>query len=104
MSEPREPRRFVVLEHEWNGVHWDFMVEDDGRLRTWAIDAPLVTGEELPARALPDHRHDYLSYEGPISGGRGSVRRVDGGTFQEREGSPHRVRGTLAGGQLVGEV
>ena len=40
MSDPMEQRRFVVLEHEWNGVHWDFMIEDDGRLRTWAIDAP----------------------------------------------------------------
>jgi len=104
MSEPIEQRRFVVLEHEWNGVHWDFMIEDEGRLRTWAIDTPLVAGEELPARALPDHRLDYFTYEGPISGGRGSVRRVDGGTFHGLEWGPHRVRGTLAGGQLVGEV
>ena len=22
-----EKRRFVVLEHHWNGVHWDLMVE-----------------------------------------------------------------------------
>jgi DNA polymerase Ligase (LigD) len=104
MSESIEQRRFVVLEHEWNGIHWDFMIEDKGRLRTWAIDAPLISAVELPARALPDHRLDYLTYEGPISGGRGRVRRVDGGTFHELEWGPHRVRGTLAGGQLVGEV
>src|SRR5438270_13660234 len=104
MSDPMEQRRFVVLEHKWNGMHWDFMIEDDGRLRTWAIDAPPVTGKELPARALHDHRLDYLTYEGPVSGGRGSVRRVDGGAFHGLEWGPHRVRGTLAGGQLVGEV
>ena len=104
MSEQAEQRRFVVLEHEWNGVHWDFMIEDEGRLRTWAIDVPLVAGEELPARALPDHRLDYLTYEGPVSGGRGIVRRVDGGIFHGLEWGPHRVRGTLLGRQLVGEV
>ncbi len=31
--------RFVVLEHTWNGVHWDFMLEAGEVLRTWAIDA-----------------------------------------------------------------
>jgi hypothetical protein len=104
MSDRMEQRRFVVLEHEWNGTHWDFMIEDAGRIRTWAIDAPPVTGKDLSARALPDHRLDYLTYEGPVSGGRGSVRRVDAGTFHGLEWGPHRVRGTLAGGQLVGEV
>ena len=74
MSEPMEQRRFVVLEHEWNGVHWDFMIEDEGRLRTWAIDAPLVAGEDLPARALPDHRLDYLD-----------VRRTDLGRTWQRQ-------------------
>jgi hypothetical protein len=104
MSEAIEDVRFVVLEHEWKGVHWDFMIEDNGRLRTWAIDAPIFAGVELPARALPDHRLDYLAYEGPISAGRGTVKRVDGGSFRSIEWGPDRVRGTLAGGQLVGEV
>jgi hypothetical protein len=47
--------RFVVLEHRWNGVHWDFMLERGGVLRTWAVDAPIVAGEEVPARSLADH-------------------------------------------------
>ena len=34
--------RFVLLEHRWNGVHWDFMLEAGDVLRTWAIDAPVV--------------------------------------------------------------
>ena len=80
------------------------MIEDNGHLRTWAIDTPLIAAADLPARALPDHRLDYLTYEGPISGGRGRVRRVDSGTFERLEWGPDRVRGNLAGGQLVGEV
>ena len=36
--------RFVLLEHVWNGVHWDFMLEAGDVLRTWAIDQPIVAG------------------------------------------------------------
>ena len=32
----------MVLEHDWDGVHWDFMLEAGERLRTWAIDAPIM--------------------------------------------------------------
>lgn len=96
--------RFVVLEHRWNGVHWDFMLEHGESLRTWAIDSPIVAGEELPARALPDHRIAYLDYEGPISGDRGSVSRVDAGDYVPIEWTADRVRARLQGRQLVGEV
>lgn len=97
-------RRFVLLEHRWDGVHWDFMLESDGGLRTWAIDAPIAPGRILPARALDDHRSIYLDYEGPVSGGRGTVLRVDRGTYVVGEWTDDRVRVRVAGGQLVGEV
>jgi hypothetical protein len=97
-------RRFVLLEHTWNGVHWDFMLEAGDVLRTWAIDEPLERGRDLPARALGDHRKAYLEYEGELSGNRGSVKRVDRGTFQVLEWSDRRVRVAVAGTQLVGEV
>jgi hypothetical protein len=96
--------RFVLLEHIWNGVHWDFMLEAGDVLRTWAIDAPIVAGQALPARALADHRRIYLEYEGEISGNRGSVRRVDAGVFRIFVWSPEHVRVEVAGTQLVGEV
>ncbi len=98
--------RFVVLEHRWNGVHWDFMLEHEHgeSLRTWAIDEPIVAGVELSARALPDHRIAYLDYEGPISGDRGSVARVDEGLYVPIEWTDDRVRARLSGRQLVGEV
>jgi hypothetical protein len=96
--------RFVVLEHQWNGVHWDFMLESGDALRTWAIDQPIVAGQDLPARALPDHRLIFLDYEGEISGNRGQVRRVDTGAYRTLEWSSGHVRVELAGSQLVGEV
>jgi len=41
----------------------------------------------LTAEPIPDHRPFYLTYEGPITGGRGTVSRL--------------ARGTLAGAQLA---
>ena len=96
--------RFVVLEHDWDGVHWDLMLERGEILRTWAVDAPIVPGVELPARALADHRRLYLEYEGPISGARGTVRRVDEGGYEALHWAPDRVVVRLRGVQLVGEV
>jgi hypothetical protein len=96
--------RFVLLEHVWNGVHWDFMLEYGDTLRTWAIEQPILEGRDLSARALPDHRRLYLDYEGEISGGRGQVRRVDAGTYRSLLWSVSHVRVELAGSQLVGEV
>src|SRR6476620_9117997 len=104
MPELPSEGRFVVLEHRWNGVHWDFMLEAGQGLRTWAIDEPIREGVELPARQLADHRLAYLAYEGPVSGQRGRVRRVDEGTFRRRQCGPDHVRVALSGCQLVGEV
>jgi hypothetical protein len=96
--------RFVLLEHNWNGVHWDFMLEAGEVLRTWAIDAPIVSGRDLPARALGDHRMIYLDYEGPIAGDRGHVRRIDAGTFRALVWLKDHVRVEVSGSQLVGAV
>jgi hypothetical protein len=96
--------RFVLLEHVWNGVHWDLMLESGEMLRTWAIDEPVVANRELPARALADHRRMYLDYEGEVSGGRGQVRRLDAGTFKPLIWSPEHVRIEIAGSQLAGAV
>ena len=70
--------RFVILEHDHPLLHWDFMLEHDGVLKTWRLPAPPT---DLPrtALAIGDHRLAYLDYEGPVSGGRGTVKRWDAG-------------------------
>jgi hypothetical protein len=68
----------VVLRHE--GVdepHFDvlFDVGAELPLATWRVGRwPIEPGD--PAIRAADHRRVYLAYEGPIAGGRGSVRRV----------------------------
>jgi hypothetical protein len=96
--------RFVLLEHRWNGVHWDVMLELGDALRTWAIDSPIESGKDLTARLLPDHRLAYLDYEGPVSGDRGEVRRVAQGTYEVGQWSENRVELTLESPQLNGIV
>jgi len=106
-------RRFVVLRHvvrEAAGgaaeeAHVDLMVEDDGAgpdrpLVTFQLDAP------PPARGRRsfDHRPRYLDYEGPISGGRGRVERLDAGQVEDVEGDPRatRWRARFEGARLLG--
>lgn len=73
--------RYVILHH--HGIadpHYDLMFETapGSPLRTWRAPRwPLHTEDTLTR--LPDHRRDYLDYQGPLSGDRGAVRRVQAG-------------------------
>lgn len=96
--------QFVILEHCWNGVHFDLMleVEPEAPLRTWALDAMPEPGRLRTARGLPDHRRVYLEYEGPVSGDRGTVRRIDRGTYRVVAWSDDRILLELEGSVLAG--
>jgi len=97
--------RFVVLEHTGpQGLHWDFMLETQEALTTWAIAEPPDAAPQVAAEALPDHRKAYLDYEGPISDERGSVTRWDRGTYQLQRHDLDEIVVVLAGETLVGEV
>ena len=97
--------RYVVLEHAGHGArHWDLMLETGPALATWALERPPDAGSPVSAKALPDHRIGYLDYEGPISGGRGSVTRWDAGQFRLESRSGTELTASLAGGKLVGRI
>ncbi len=77
------PSRFVILHHQVaDGEHWDLMLERGDVLLTWQLAREPVDRSSLPipAKRLADHRKGFLDYEGPVSGDRGHVRRVDTGT------------------------
>ena len=74
--------QFAVLIHDSpRGLHYDFMLEAGDVLKTWALPQEPTPGLEMPCEALADHRPMYLDYEGPISGGRGTVAGWDRGTY-----------------------
>ena len=104
LAQTGSPARFVVLEHRWNGVHWDFMLEAGPRLRTWALAHFPAPEIDIAATSLPDHRAVYLDYEGPVSQNRGSVRRVDRGTFEAIRWDDDHVVVRVSGDQVIGEV
>ena len=96
---------YVILQHETaGGVHFDFMLEMGGTLKTWTLPQPPISGVELAAEALPDHRLAYLDYEGLISGDRGSVTRWDRGTYELEHQSESELALMLAGEKLIGHV
>src|SRR5262249_60769057 len=49
VAEPRAMPRYVVLEHDHPGLHWDFMLEAGAVLRTWRLSAPPQPGHSVPA-------------------------------------------------------
>jgi hypothetical protein len=101
--------RFVVLRHEMlgsdrGGVHWDLMLERDGALRTWALAEEPTADREIAADQLAEHRLAYLDYEGPISGDRGSVTRIDAGDYEDLADSAQELTVRLRGGRLIGDA
>jgi len=91
--------RFVILAHDHPFVHWDLMLEAGGTLRTWRLLAEPAADRIIGAEALPDHRLHYLEYEGPVSGGRGTVTRWEAGRHDTRQ-TPTQTIATIVGGRL----
>jgi hypothetical protein len=112
--------RFVLLYHEcppdYDRVsHWDLMLESGEVLRTWALaelpkswqtdrSRAAAVGDAVKATELADHRLAYLDYEGPVSGERGTVRRVDAGTFKMIVDGSDRLEIELNGASLQGRL
>lgn len=94
--------RFVILEHDHPHLHWDFMLEAGGALRTWRLEAPPEPGRTIRAEPLGDHRTVYLDYEGPVGGNRGRVRRWDAGTYTGDVGQAEHVTVRLQGARCRG--
>jgi hypothetical protein len=85
--------RYAILRHNCRheGIdqsHFDLMFETapDSPLATWRASDWRPTGP-LVVERLPDHRRDFLTFEGKLTGNRGEVRRVEEGTCRiERDG------------------
>jgi hypothetical protein len=94
--------RFAILEHDHPTLHWDLMLESEGKLRTWRLQTPLDKSGVIDAHELGDHRIAYLDYEGPVSGGRGNVLRWDAGIYTVNLWHAGEVRAILAGAKVRG--
>jgi len=112
---------FVLLRHEClsndaKPSHWDLMLEQGESLATWQLRelpgswarqlgiAEGDAAETVSAIRLPDHRLAYLDYEGPLSGGRGEVRRCDQGDYQVVKQDENGLEISLQGAVLCGSA
>ena len=99
--------RFVVQEHHARNLHWDFRLELDGVLKSWAVPKtpPTSPGVRRLAVQVEDHDLDYYDFEGAIPEGEygaGTVEIWDSGTFELESRNPGKIVFVLDGKRMKG--
>src|SRR5215831_16957737 len=100
---PNAARAFVVQQHAARSMHWDFRIEIDGALVSFAIPKgpTLDPKEKRFAAQTEDHPLEYADFEGVIPAGNygaGAMIVWDRGSYHTVEGRPPAVG--LAAGKL----
>jgi bifunctional non-homologous end joining protein LigD len=106
-SDRADGRSFVVQEHHARALHWDFRLERDGVLVSWAVPKgiPQDTKRNHLAVQTEDHPLEYADFEGTIAAGEyggGHVSIWDRGSYELETWSDREVKVVLHGDRTQG--
>jgi DNA ligase D-like protein (predicted 3'-phosphoesterase) len=100
--------RFVIQKHYATHLHYDFRLEMDGVLKSWAVPKEPTTesGVKRLAVQVEDHELSYIDFEGTIPEGMygaGKVEIWDKGNYTLKHRSKDKIVFTLHGEKLTGD-
>jgi bifunctional non-homologous end joining protein LigD len=98
---------FVVQEHHASTLHYDFRLEKNGVLKSWAVPkgVPVTKGVKHLAVAVDDHELAYAGFEGDIPEGEygaGKVMIWDSGSYEEESWGSDKIVFQLEGKKVQG--
>lgn len=98
---------FVVQEHHARRLHYDFRLERDGVLKSWAVPKGIPESGEQRHLAVQteDHPFEYAGFEGTIPPGQygaGTVKIWDKGHYETKIWEDDKIEVTLHGERLKG--
>jgi bifunctional non-homologous end joining protein LigD len=98
---------FVIQEHHATALHWDFRLERDGVLVSWAVPKGIPPDPKTNHLAVhtEDHPLEYATFEGTIAEGEyggGEVTVWDHGTYETQKWTDREVMVVLDGQRTRG--
>jgi DNA ligase D-like protein (predicted 3'-phosphoesterase) len=99
--------RFVIQKHKATHLHYDFRLEMDNVLKSWAVpkEPPTVPNVRRLAVQVEDHALDYIDFEGTIPEGEYGAGRVevwDKGIYSLKNRTDKLIEFNLQGIKLNG--
>jgi DNA ligase D-like protein (predicted 3'-phosphoesterase) len=98
---------YVIQKHQATHLHYDFRLEKDGVLKSWAVpkEPPIQKGIKRLAVMVEDHPLDYANFEGEIPEGEygaGTVQIWDKGTYETEKWEEDEIIVHISGNRLSG--